>query len=297
MERSIRAFLAVARFGNLTAAGDAIGLTQPALTKSIQRLEDEYQAALFERTVKGMELTAAGEKLLARARKMEMHEQYAREEVRAAVTGQVDKFTIAAGMVYHMAMAPDLAKRLSAEFPSTLFVLDFNAASVTLPMLLGGEVDFLLGAFEQPIPDGLHTVKLMEFELCAFCSADDPLASSSKVKPADLVDRRWIIYKRDYSVKVHLDAFFGRYQLPAPTIAMEIEALAAAFRVVAGSKFLTVAPASLEAVTEPMGVRRVRTDSILNLRTGAWYRDSLASAPIVQRAIEILREMAENGMK
>ena len=57
MDRNLRAFLAVAQAGNLTAAADSIGLTQPALTKTIRRLEQDFQAKLFDRSAKGMGLT------------------------------------------------------------------------------------------------------------------------------------------------------------------------------------------------------------------------------------------------
>ena len=64
MDRNVRAFLAVAPAGNLTVAADRIGLTQPALTKTIRRIEEDYDAVLFERTSRGMNLTPAGERLV-----------------------------------------------------------------------------------------------------------------------------------------------------------------------------------------------------------------------------------------
>ena len=118
MDRNLRAFSAVASSGNLTLAAEQIGLTQPALTKTIRRLENEFGAKLFIRTSRGMVLTEAGRKLRARVQAIEMHYRQAREEIEAITSGTARKFVIAAGAAYHMTIAPDLVKLLSTEFPA-----------------------------------------------------------------------------------------------------------------------------------------------------------------------------------
>ena len=98
MDRNLRAFLAVVRHGNLTAAADAIGLTQPALTKSIRRLEDSVGGVLFDRSTKGMVLNETGRMFLERARTIETHWSQAREEIDARAGGRLREFRIAAGV-------------------------------------------------------------------------------------------------------------------------------------------------------------------------------------------------------
>lgn len=61
----LKAFLAVARTGQLARAADQLHVTQSALSKQVKGLEDELGVLLFSRTVAGMALTAAGQKLLA----------------------------------------------------------------------------------------------------------------------------------------------------------------------------------------------------------------------------------------
>jgi LysR family transcriptional regulator of gallate degradation len=57
----LRAFAAVARHGNVHRAGEAIHLSQPAVTRAVRHLEGTLGASLFERTTKGMHLTIAGQ--------------------------------------------------------------------------------------------------------------------------------------------------------------------------------------------------------------------------------------------
>ncbi|EAR51171.1 transcriptional regulator, LysR family protein [Oceanicola granulosus HTCC2516] len=65
-----RAFLVTAEEGSLSAAARALKLTQPTLGRQVEALEAELGVALFERTGRGLRLTAAGHALLDHARLM-----------------------------------------------------------------------------------------------------------------------------------------------------------------------------------------------------------------------------------
>jgi DNA-binding transcriptional LysR family regulator len=65
--KTLRAFVAVAREGNVTRAAERLCLTQPAISLQLKRLADETGIELFRRTSKGMELTHDGALLAAKA--------------------------------------------------------------------------------------------------------------------------------------------------------------------------------------------------------------------------------------
>jgi DNA-binding transcriptional LysR family regulator len=65
---SLRYFLAIAEHGSLTAAARALPLSQPALTASMQALEESLGTTLFVRTSRGVVLTATGHELVKHAR-------------------------------------------------------------------------------------------------------------------------------------------------------------------------------------------------------------------------------------
>ena len=67
----LRAFLAVARLGSLRRAADALGVTQPTISRRIRTLESDLGLPLFERDRDGHRLTAAGADLLPEARTVE----------------------------------------------------------------------------------------------------------------------------------------------------------------------------------------------------------------------------------
>ena len=63
----LRSFLLIAETGNLTHAANRLGRTQSAVSVQLRNLEDSLGVALFDRSVKGMQLTNAGERLLPKA--------------------------------------------------------------------------------------------------------------------------------------------------------------------------------------------------------------------------------------
>ncbi len=73
--RTLNAFIAVAREGNVSRAAEKLHLTQPAVSLQLKRLAQDTGLTLFTRTAKGLELTREGTALIAKA-----------EKVRAALT-------------------------------------------------------------------------------------------------------------------------------------------------------------------------------------------------------------------
>jgi len=67
MITELRTFLAVARLGTFAGAGDAISLTQSAVSSQMRRLEAHFGYALFDRTGRSSTLNAAGQALVAQA--------------------------------------------------------------------------------------------------------------------------------------------------------------------------------------------------------------------------------------
>ena len=99
----LRNFVAVARARSLRSAARSLGLTQPALTRSVRELEAELGVALFQRHARGVSLTVAGERFLLRA-------QAALEELRR---GSEEAAQARGEMQGHVAVALSSAPVLS----------------------------------------------------------------------------------------------------------------------------------------------------------------------------------------
>ena len=294
MDRNLRAFLAVARSGNLTAAAEKIGLTQPALTKTIRRVELDFGSRLFERTTRGMFLTPAGELLLERAERIELHYRQGKEEIQLIETGALEEFRIAAGVAYHVAIAPDLVKRLSFEFPRTRFALYFQVAGQALPRLMSSELDLVLGALDHVPLEGMETLPLLHVEMVVYACADSALGRRETVTPRDLSGKKWVVYQRDPVMLSRLNSYAAENKLPVPEVVMEIDSLLASFRVVQGTDFLTSATTVVRQSAEDEGLKMLNLDrGIWYFDSGAAYRRSQRNYAIMRRALAILQELTQ----
>src|SRR5262245_42553862 len=100
--RDLEYFAVVAEHGHLGRAAELLGLSQPALSKSIARLEDAMEVKLFRRTTKGMDLTAEGSLLLSRARELRQTVRNVAREVSDVSRGQAGHIKIGVGLsVYY----------------------------------------------------------------------------------------------------------------------------------------------------------------------------------------------------
>lgn len=142
--RQLRYLLAVARHGHVTRAADDVHVTQSALSQQLKRLEAELGIELLVRTPHGVELTAAGADLVARAERIVAEVDAAQAEVlehRGLLRGVV--------RVAATALAAPLAAPLLAAFhrerPDVALSVR-QAAAAELPALVGrGSVDLAIG--------------------------------------------------------------------------------------------------------------------------------------------------------
>src|SRR5580765_8171470 len=93
----LRSFVAVAKFGHLTRASEALHLSQPALSSHIKTLEEQFGVMLFERTPTGMSLTPSGRRLLVEAEQIigaVRHLAHSAQDLRGQPTGHLKIGTV-----------------------------------------------------------------------------------------------------------------------------------------------------------------------------------------------------------
>ena len=139
--KRLRVLREVARRGSFSAAADALGYTQPAISRHVALLEQETGATLLERRPSGVRLTDAGE-LLVR------HTDVILARLRDAEEDLDDLLGLRAGSLHMSTItsaAPTLVPLAIAEFQRRLPDVELSVSMLeppgVLPMLQAGEVD------------------------------------------------------------------------------------------------------------------------------------------------------------
>lgn len=139
----LRGFVTVAERGGFTAAGQALGLTQSAISLKVKRLEDLLGGPVFLRGAKRVALTPEGETLLAYARRMlALNEEAVRRFVSPPVEGR-----LRLGVADHFVprhLAPALA-RLSRTWPGLRIEVEVGRSHELRARLAREELDLVLG--------------------------------------------------------------------------------------------------------------------------------------------------------
>src|ERR671916_752496 len=115
--RGLRYFVAVAEELHFTRAAERMYIAQPALSEQIKRLEGELGVELLRRTTRRVELTAAGEEFLARARRILQEADEALAEATRAARGETGSIRVATGATAGLELVPEVLRTFRAERP------------------------------------------------------------------------------------------------------------------------------------------------------------------------------------
>jgi len=136
--------LAASRLGSLTAAAAQLGLTQPALTRSIHALEASLGLPVLTRTPRGVAPTQAGEALIAQAQVIEQALQAARQDIDRIRDSRRQKLVIGCGPSEATRLLPAALALLHARAPDVRTTVLYGLNEALMPMLRAGEIEFAL---------------------------------------------------------------------------------------------------------------------------------------------------------
>ncbi len=216
--RTVDYFLTAVTRGSLRAAAQELGVTQPALTKAIRRLEDSFGAPLFDRRARGVTPTVYGTALLRHARDLKAALSAAREEVDALRSGGAGFVKIGAGPSWQDAVLPDAIAELRASRPGVRIHVTGGGDDQLKEQLKSGALDFVLAAVpETPrIEPELAWKPLLADEYCVIADVRHPLRRRRQIKAEDLLGYPWILPPATTYMVGRLHHVLRAAGLPAP---------------------------------------------------------------------------------
>jgi LysR family transcriptional regulator, regulator of abg operon len=243
----LRNVRAIAERGSLRGAARALGLAQPALTRSIHELEHELGAALFERQRRGMTLTPAGQAFVRRANLILGDVRRAHEEVQQ-MSGSA-RGTVVAGLSFaaHVALLPHSLRRFRKRYPQVFLRLIEGFFPSMEAGLKDGSVDFYAGPRpEGAASDGLIVETLFNHDMSIVCRAGHPLARALKSEKTasliDLADCEWVTAGITHLADEELGAVFERNRLPPRKVVAQAHSALSLMMTLISSDMLAMVP-------------------------------------------------------
>ena len=292
----LRNVRAIAERGSLRGAARALELAQPALTRSIQELEHELGAALFERRRRGMTLTPAGEAFVRRANLILGDIRRAREEVQQMSGGT--RGTVVAGLSFaaHVALLPHSLRRFRKRYPQVFLRLIEGFFPTLEAGLKDGSVDFYAGPRpEGAVPDGLIVETLFNHDMSIVCRAGHPLVrmlkSKAAVSLADVAACEWVTAGVTHLAEDELSTVFEKHGLPPRKIVVQTHSAISLLMALISSDMLAMVP--LQFTDYPLAKGAVTSIPVKERLPGPTMvlvrRSGLSLTPAAQYFVDLLQ--------
>jgi DNA-binding transcriptional LysR family regulator len=287
----LRCFLAVLEHRKLTTAAQELCVTQPALSKSLRRLETELGVPLFERTPAGMVPTDYGIALGQRARLIDLESRSARAELQVLREGGVGSITIGIGPMWSVYGLPEAIGDLVRQQSRLRVKVVSGVLDTLLPQLLKAELDVVCVALDFPEHPNLVKRRLIESEHVIVASRAHPLAGLSNVRPEDLLDYPFVGLVNDYAGLDRMEKYFALHGLPSPGAAVEASSLEMLLSLLAVGPFVASMAVELLDRGERLGLKRLAVDgSFWRFEAGLVYRRSSQATRLVETLARVLSE-------
>jgi DNA-binding transcriptional LysR family regulator len=189
----LRSFLVVVKESSLHRAAAALRISQPALSRQMQALENELGGRLLERSTSGVSATAAGHALAAKLAPLLSAYDATMADVRRLLRGESEQLRI--GYLASVARAylePALAQVRKAYPKVKIKLLDLSPGE-QIAALRRGDIDLALTGQEGGLLQrDFYLRTLVTLPILAALPAEHPLAHRRRLKLADLKDERFI---------------------------------------------------------------------------------------------------------
>lgn len=232
----LRSFLAVADHRTITRASRALGLTQPALTRRLQLLEEDVGAPLFERSRRGMALTDAGRLVADEARLLVDRYTAMQEQVRARLTLEKGVVRIGGGATAVSFLVPQAIARFQKAHPGVRFhVREAGSREVEADVL---DERIELGIVTLPLHSKeFDVVPLRRDRIVLVAAPDHPLARRRRVDVKDLAGHSFVGFEAGSAIRQLIDTALRDAGVEV-NVQMELRSIAATLEMVTHTQSL-----------------------------------------------------------
>lgn len=270
----VRAFLAIAELGSFSKAADRLAVSQSALTRRIQKVEDHLDARLFDRSTRRVALTAVGREFNPLAQRMVGEFERSLGLIGDVIQKRRGVVTVASLMTVAFGLLPGVAGRFGTEHPNVrLRILDATGPEIA-GHVRSGEAEFGIDMEGESDAELAFEPLAVERYVLA-CRPDHPLAGDAPLRWSAIGDRACIVLGPQSGIGRQL-----RAAVPALNWQFEVQHLSTVMGFLAAGLGAAAIPSlALSSTSAANLVSRPLSDPAVERRIGIIRRRGAALSP------------------
>lgn len=290
-------FLVVAEEGQVRKAAQKLGVSQPAITKGLQRLEKALGFELFERSVRGMTLTRVAEQFRQRTSALRGVLHDAVKEATDLHLGALGLLRVGVSPLYVQKLFVPAYVQLHRQRPAASVRASVHLNDELWRLLRQGELDMTISSLPSVVPEDLEVVELMKEDVCMVVRQGHPLLDNRRLSVKDLADVQWMLPGPGVVARRHVEARLAQAGLPPPKIALEVSNTSGQMGPILHetdlvsimSESMLVGPAGKGLEVLPLPQARIQR--VVGM---AWLRH-VQQQPLAARLVQLLKETAQSA--
>lgn len=289
---ALQALIAAVEEGSLRAAARRVGVSQPALTKTVRELERELSATLLTRSTTGVVPTTQGKVLYERACVAVRELSGAVEEIAQLGGHMVGELRIGAVPMAVLLLMPETLRTFSREFRDVHLQIREELYIEQLTNLRRGDVDIALGPIPDNLPPGeFHAEVLMPVSMVVVVRRGSPLAEARSL--TELREARWV-YTGMSGVTGYARRMFEQNGLQPPQVGATVNSTLGLLSLIGSSDYVGLMPRPLAVhpAAAPFLAMPPLREGALELSIGAITRTDTALKPAMRHFIAHLQRAA-----
>jgi DNA-binding transcriptional LysR family regulator len=238
--RQLEMFRAVVEEGTFLRAAERLHVSQSAISRQLQLLEEELGTRLLHRGGRGVTLTPDGEVLLSTAKRVDSELQDAVSRIAGARALQHGLISLGGGMTVALYIFPKLLKRFRSRYQNVDVHITTGETEMLLRMLRTRQMDLALLTLPIVAAD-LEVRPVLKEEMVVVTAKSHPLTRERTIDAPKLGRYPLILFESGSNTRKVLDDFFREEEIPA-NVVMQTENVEIIKAMVANGIGVTILP-------------------------------------------------------
>jgi DNA-binding transcriptional LysR family regulator len=290
----LRTLREVARCGSFSRAGEALRLSQPAVSLHIRQLEEDFGATLIERVGKRAFPTPAGEIVLAHAGRAFAELEAARTTLSRKSDEVGGRVRLGTGATASIHLLPPLLRRLRLKHPALELTVTTGNTREIVQAVIDNELD--VAVVTLPVAGReLTVIPFYRDRLLVIAPPDARWKGKKTIAPAALAREPLILFERGAAIRAVINGWFAKART-APSVTMEIGNAEASKKLVgAGLGLSIISAVAVKTEVSASELVALAPDPPLARTLATVHRRDKPSTPALRAVLDALDSFARRN--